>query len=128
MPKYTLIDGQKVATEAELLRFANVIRQAGGAEVLEALLPSQPAVANQCLIANALNFSCEVDRGPLYPAWHMAFPDNMDEDRIREIAKAAHCRVRRPEPEEKLVIQLPEHIGNTAWAFDERLAFTEYIR
>lgn len=131
MPKYTMISGCKVATEEELLRFANVVRQAGGANPIEALLPSRPEKPSECLIANALNFSCSVNRGALgyhddsYEfVWYMEFPYNMDEDRIREIAKGAHCRVRRPGSQ--LVMQLPRHIGNAAWAFDRRLAFQDY--
>lgn len=95
------IGGKKVATEKELLDFANAIRKAGGANVIEALLPSEKGNSEACLIANALNFSCTVGGGlsvdrynnqfpPLADGgwpWFMTFPDNMGVDRIREIAK-----------------------------------------
>jgi hypothetical protein len=48
------------ATEAELLEFANKIREAGGANPLDALMPSTPSDSKACLIAQALNFSCVV--------------------------------------------------------------------
>lgn len=45
----------------ELLDFANEIRKAGGGELIDELLLSKPKDSNNCLIANALNFDCEVE-------------------------------------------------------------------
>jgi len=102
-----------VATAEELLTFANVIRKAGGADVLDALLPSVPSSANQCLIANALNFGCSVaplrgvSAGQIYgtvfynlperigmewedrsTVWGMYLPVNTSSDQLDKIASA----------------------------------------
>jgi hypothetical protein len=134
------IEGRNVATEAELLKFANAVRIAGGANVIDALMPSSTCNPETCLIANALNFGCRVDTGLLgnykgtsEPVWHMEFPWNMDNDRIAEIAsKVPGARLRKKDVEgvrlERHVMQLPQHIGNAAWAFDRDLAFTEYAK
>jgi hypothetical protein len=50
----------KRATLQETLDFANKVREAGGADALDALMPSSPQEPGACLIANALNFSCEI--------------------------------------------------------------------
>jgi hypothetical protein len=152
MPKATYISDVSastrvpVATEAELLEFANAVRTAGGANVIEALLPSVQRVPNACLIANALNFRCEVTyfgwgsiaEAPhefedqyyrnVSPRWQMSFPENMDEARIHAIAKAVPgCRARRLRPSGRLVMSLPEHIGNAAAAFDSGEAFQVFV-
>lgn len=155
MPR--ILNGLKVATEQELLDFANAIRKAGGANALEALLPSTPGDPKACLIANALNFSCEVGGlsmnkdGEGFPGsqhgdtWFMTFPENMDVDRIRAIAKvvpgvrfAWGWDIGSPEfdrntgrhsyPDSKRIpaLRLPRHIGNAAEAFDDGRAFQEY--
>lgn len=48
------------STLEELKIFANKIREAGGAEFLDELMPAIPQHANSCLIALNLNFDCEV--------------------------------------------------------------------
>ena len=148
-----LADRYKVATEAELLEFANAVRTAGGANTLSALLPSFIGDSHACLIANALNFKCEITHfgyGSVTvkqarevatgiaetevfasgaPKWQMLFPENMDEERIHAIAKAIPgCRARRLKPSGRLVMTLPEHIGNAAAAFDSGDAFENFAR
>lgn len=130
------INGRKVATEQELLDFANAIRKAGGANVIEALLPSKTSDPKSCLIANALNFSCYVDAGPdtkLFASgqyrWFMYLPENMSIERARDIAKAVPgIRLRHIDDGfgTSLAFSLPEHIGNAAAAFDSGDAFQEY--
>lgn len=123
------------ATEAELLEFANAVRQAGGANIIEALLPGEPQVAKACLIANALNFSCGVspngrtnEHGEA--VWVMRMPANISFKRTQEIAKAlglqaeqylprdSMWRAGRRAPSRRSRIILPRLIGNTAAAFD----------
>lgn len=155
MPR--IISGRKVATEQELLDFANAIRKAGGANVIQALLPSEQGDPNRCLIANALNFSCSVGGlmatkdGDSFPEnsegdypWFMTFPENMDTDRIRAIAKIVPgARFAWGYDEDYATTQeggfelrytrvpalrLPLHIGNAAHAFDDGDAFQEYVK
>ena len=129
------------ASEEELLDFANRLRACGGANALEALIPSVPRHPEQCLIANALNFSCDVR--PLsrkaHPngvgiQWVMVLPQNMDEDRAKQIADQMELpliryTLRKHMYEcltvtERWALELPLKIGNTAQAFDERKGWT----
>lgn len=122
------------AGKDELLAYANRIREAGGANALEALLPSIPGNQEGCLIARALNFGCKV-----YPLtslknlkdgsweWVMETPND---DTARKLAKGIGARTLRldywqdvraakHEIETRLVVLLPKRIGNAAHAFDE---------
>lgn len=130
-----------VATEEELLEFANKVREAGGADVIDALLPSTPEDAHSCLIANALNFKCHVDGwshptitpSPKYKdgssKWAMYFPENMSEADRRKIIDAVPGRaVKDTLTGHGICMLLPKHIGNAAEAFDHRIAFTDFIR
>lgn len=140
-----------VATEEELLAFANKMRDAGDADPLESLLPSVPHQSNACLIANALNFSSTVDSlsydddgqwvgsrevPGLLPdsgvhLWGMRLP-NMERERAQRIADAVECSLIEVNADEvgsvgyKYIIKLPVEIGLAAHAFDEGAAFTEY--
>lgn len=151
MPEMIDVDGVKmeIATEAELLAFANKVREAGGADVLNALLPSRPGRATKCLIARALNFECSVfgwtpvdDRNNTEWAsgdskWimlpHRGSPEQCDE-LARELSKKLKLRLVRNEasPTRRdqgwdYALLLPKHIGNAAAAFDSRVAFTHLI-
>lgn len=135
-----------VATEEELLEFANKGRLAGGANVLEALLPSDIGNAASCLIANALNFSCYieptddgiVEDGDFRRYWNMDLPDNMDKESVHQLADALGVEVISDPVRhmdlygdvwyEGATLALPAHIGNAADAFDDGLAFTEYVK
>lgn len=44
-----------------VLEFANKVRNAGGANPIDALMPSVPEDSSACLIARNLNFSCDVE-------------------------------------------------------------------
>lgn len=134
--------GREYATEQELLDFANKIREAGGADVLEALMPSKPGDAEACLIANALNFGCSVRpvRGhlPTYEdgssPWVMEIGG--DEDKLRELGEALDLPIVTitrsrfnystylDEYYDVDVLALPKHIGNAAEAFDSGLGWT----
>lgn len=127
-----------VATEEELLDFANRVREAGGADILNALLPSVPNDARSCLIARALNFDCIVkpifssERArhdlPEYQSNHsMCWVMEAEEDIISKLREALNLPAIRIGPYKNLVLVLPEHIGNAALAFDEEEAFAHLI-
>lgn len=122
---------RQVATETELLEFANKMRAAGEGDFLDALMPSVPSDTNQCLIANALNFKCSVFGAPGDQEdshgdelWAMYFPRNMAHARIRKIAEAVGCEVAEVtdrhdlQAHSRLCVVLPEEIGLVAKAFD----------
>lgn len=120
-----------VATEEELLAFANKVREAGGANVLEALLPSKPGNPNTCLIANALNFSCSIcpmdehfDTYPHEGRWQMVLPENTDHDQIAKLHEViGGDLIGSGTAYDRFAITLPREIGNAANAFDYSLAF-----
>lgn len=124
-----------VATEEELIEFVNKGRKAGGADILSALIPSVPSIATQCLIANALNFSCAVECPPeggglvckdgYRYKWAMVFPSNMSVETMQSIAHAYETEIETDECDTWII--LPAHIGNAADAFDESLAFQNFI-
>lgn len=126
MPQYTKHGiTYDYCTEAELLAFANKVREAGGANILEALLPSSPNVASQCLIANALNFGCIVSVGydqfkDGCAKWEMSVPYTVD---IGAIAKKIGCKVQLSTSWWSKIV-LPRKVGNTAAAFDEGKGWT----
>lgn len=120
----------QVATEQELLDFANVVRESGGADPIPALLPSYPQNPHACLIANALNFGCsvlpsrtvdstdaETGEDIAIEGWSM----QVDSDELAEaIAVAIGTK------SDGLYVHLPEHIGNAAAAFDMGVAFADF--
>lgn len=138
MPSYTDEDGGRIqyCTEEELLEFANKLREAGGADVIEAFMPSIPEDETACLLATALNFRCSV--GPPAPyshgqRWVMRLPARTSRKKAERMAAAVDCevveareayytgswpdRVRRTRPRYHIV--LPRLIANAARAFDE---------
>lgn len=130
----TFPDGERksVATVSELLEFCNKGRAAGAADLLDALLPSQPGNSEACLIANAMNFGCWVDRmafvererrGIEGSPWFMIIA-RMPQERAQVIADALGCSLH--DTDDGLAIMLPEHIGNAAEAFDLGIAFIDY--
>lgn len=62
MPKFHAAPGiiHEYAQEQEVLDFARALREAGNADTLDALMPSQQNNSESCLIANALNFKSAV--------------------------------------------------------------------
>lgn len=135
-----------VATERELLNFANRVRDAGGADFLKKLLPAYPEQSTECLIARALNFHCEItpwapcnpdrDNGRFSDGsekWIM-IPHHgnteQSEKKARELAPKISLRLlkqrtsmRADDEPIKYGLQLPRHIGNAAEAFDLGMAF-----
>jgi hypothetical protein len=143
MPRFKLAGYDKFieyASEDDLLDFANRLRAAGGANVLEALLPSVPEEPTACLIANALNFSSSVspasedhydDRNG-ESSWVMTLPVNTSTTQLEAIAAV----IGSPPRESHDVFggdlsapigycfTLPRLIGNAAQAFDNRKGWT----
>lgn len=135
-----------IATEEELLEFANKVRAAGGANILDALLLSKRSQSSACLIARALNFDCEVNQWKPTdnrisvdwpsgnPKWVM-MPQRGDgahsEKLTRQLSKDLKLRLvrnmtRRHPLEFVYGLLLPETIGNAARAFDAGNAFQNY--
>lgn len=114
---------KKRATLAELKKFANKVRKAGGGNPLDALMPAVPADSSQCIIAKNLNFNCEVGAiGDGY--WAMWIDDEVTRDKI-----AAALRLKPVEQEEIdecpiYGVELPVEIGEVARDFDN---FSEAI-
>lgn len=101
----------------EVISFANDVRAAGGGSLIDGLMPSTPAEPNSCLIANALNFDCEVNA--FNGDWYMEVEDG----RIgRQIAEHLSLRFYGGEADEDdndyCEILLPPKIGYVAQAFD----------
>lgn len=110
------------ATLTEVLDFANRVREAGGANPLDALIPAVPEEPNECLIAKNLNFNCQVDgvngfigaSADYNGAWCMI----ADDDTVATIAAALKLDIITDRYERKAVV-LPRGIGAVAAAYDE---------
>lgn len=121
------------ATLEELLEFANKVREAGGGNPLDALMPAVPADASQCLIAKNLNFNCEVDKPFAGGDWAMNF--HSDRETRDAVAEALGLEPRTtPDLPENMsppqraqyededfsyYVMLPDEIGQVAEEFDE---------
>lgn len=120
------------ATLEELLEFANKVREAGGGNPLDALMPAVPADASQCLIAKNLNFNCEVDK-LFNDDWTMNFhSDRATRDAVAE-GLGLESRTTPDLPENmspaqreqyededfSYYVMLPDEIGQVAEEFDE---------
>jgi hypothetical protein len=130
-----------VATEEELLEFANKMRKAGAAEPLEALIPSEPSNPKACLIANALNFSCTVagstngdhlrSKYGFRYVWAMYLPPNTGKEQVKALSEATGVPIESfgdiAAGLSPILSPLPAHIGNAADAFDEGKAFQEFV-
>lgn len=112
---------KKRATLDELHEFANKVREAGGGNPIDALLPSVPQDSTQCLIAKNLNFNCHVDTTRVYGRsyWVMWVEDRVLRDRIaRELNKLKVNSTVRLLEEGQYGVVLPDHIGKVASDFD----------
>lgn len=110
------------ATPEEIREFCNRVRVAGGADVLDALLPSIPDDPESCLIARNLNFHCEVngDNNNYASAsgtkWHMTIMENRP--LAERIANELDLPVEHYSGDSD--ISLPRSIGLAAEKFDAR--------
>lgn len=112
------------ATLQETLDFANKVREAGGADALDALMPSSPQEPGSCLIANALNFSCEISgaEGTFGKnRWAMFLEGAKAIEQARKIGKALDLKIRVYEEDsfDGAQILLPLEIGQVADDFDK---------
>jgi hypothetical protein len=100
----------------KLLKFANDVRQAGGGEIIDELLMSNPQDSSACLIARALNFDSQVndDYGP----WAMHIDDPV---LVFDITESLDLNVVWDDPDYEhtaVGVELPEDIAYVAQAFD----------
>lgn len=118
----------KRATLAELHIFANKVREAGGGNPIDALMPAVPQDSTQCLIAKNLNFNCEVKGADGYDwprdDWVMELTDKNVRDRIAaalDLPTAERQADRWEPPVTFYAVRLPNEIGAVAQAFDDSL-------
>jgi len=101
----------KRVSKQELFEFANAIREAGGGNSLDALLPGEPSDSSKCLIARNLNFGCEIRWDERVDLWYIKIPKGA------EIIDKLVDRLglgRRS----KVSVWLPEGVGEYANDFD----------
>lgn len=105
------------ATLEELHEFANKVREAGGGNPIDALMPSVPTDSSSCLIAKNLNFNCTVNTADVYGRsyWVMWVEDRVLRDNI---AAALNKLKVNSKWEEGYGVVLPDHIGRCASDFD----------
>lgn len=100
------------ASVKEVIEFANKVRKAGGGNTIDALMPSLPESTDSCLIANALNFDCEIV--PQNKEWLMVVHDGeVGENIAKELDLPYYYS-----SEICVSITLPKEIGYVAKAFD----------
>jgi hypothetical protein len=105
------------ATLEETLAFANAVREAGGGNPLDALMPAVPEDASQCLIAKNLNFNCQVDTWG--GDWVMHLKDEALRDRIAEkLGLSIDNIVETEHYQADYMVVLPPEIGKVAEDFD----------
>ena len=117
----------KRASLRKTLNFANKVREAGGANALEALMPSHPQEPSACLIANALNFDCQISGSSTWSddrSWSMYLKGAKAIEKGRKIAAALKLEIREKSspfyPQDNGVeIILPPEIGQVAHDFDK---------
>ncbi len=112
------------ATLEELKDFANKVREAGGGNPLDALMPAVPQNATQCLIARNLNFNCTVTKPEMDGPWEMFVEDKKVAQKIGAAVwgfyaedKVEYHRAQFDTPE-CWSIDLPAEIGQVAADFD----------
>lgn len=102
------------ATLKELKEFADKVREAGGGNPLDALMPSVPGDSQQCLIAKNLNFNCHVDAEGPNGQWVMGIED---EETVTAIAKKLELAIYSDDYTYGVI--LPPEIGEVAATFDK---------
>jgi hypothetical protein len=127
------------ATLEEVHQFANAVREAGGGNPIDALMPAVPVSGQECLIAKNLNFNCSVFQIEhlLSARWAMILDDKDTRDRIATSLDLASVDIdntiqengfygdnipyfdHKYHPESCWAIILPAEIGAVAHEFDE---------
>lgn len=109
------------ASLEELIEFANKVREAGGGNPLDALMPSVPGDTQQCLIAKNLNFNCEVDGDGPNGEWTMHVESA---ETAKDIADSLGLELHDPYEDDYFnTVILPPEIGEVARVFDSVDAF-----
>jgi hypothetical protein len=119
-----------VADKTEVLAFANVVREAGGADPISALLPSSPDKPTSCLLANAFNFHSSIRFDELFDngveqQWYMQI--GYKQELAIDIGLAIGTTSEK-DPYIGWRVSLPRHIGNAAHAFDQGTLFQEFVK
>ena len=125
------------ATPAAVLAFANEVRAAGNAGLLDALLPSVPQRPRACLIARALNFESVIRPDSRVASWlgeWRMYPQRASNglclnDNNKAIALATKLNLdTHTDANGSVGIVLPREIGNAAFAFDRNVtAFKDWV-
>jgi hypothetical protein len=118
MPTFTDHKGHVIeyADEAEVLDYCNRVREVGGADRIEALVPGHRSAAGSCMIARSLNFHCSVvPLGGKHTRWYIQWHGSD----VRQKLDAAGLL------DEGF---LPQRIGMAAYAFDEGEGWTASLR
>jgi hypothetical protein len=102
------------ASIQEVIDFANKVRKAGGGNIIDDLIPSEPESSNSCLIANALNFHSEIEADS-NGVWQMTIHDI---ETGKAISEEVGLDIIIDEEYNLAIIDLPENIGFVAKAFD----------
>lgn len=111
------------ASLEETLDFANQVRKAGGGRIIKKLIPSKPTASNGCLIANALNFSCEIR--PNNGRWVMQLTGVTAIATAKKISDKLGLKYRgpktpsQPSPYDVAEVVLPPRIAQVARDFDD---------
>jgi hypothetical protein len=115
------------ASFEELMEFANKVRNAGGGNPLDALMPAVPQDPNQCLIAKNLNFNCQVNGSDAYPGdWCMWVDDRATRDKIAATLNLP-TEDRSARNDTSFGVRLPADIGQVATDFDNALESIDYL-
>lgn len=115
---------------AEAVNAANLFRQKYGVGLLDDLPPSYSEDPEQCVLANAFNFDCQVDglvQDPnnesapdeLRGNWYVKF-SVLDEDKAKSLAEILKTGVYRwdDQGDTHLCVLLPKEIARIAEVFD----------
>jgi hypothetical protein len=129
------------ASLEELKEFANTVREAGGGNPLDALMPAVPQDVSRCLIARNLNFNCTVGAVLVERRnqWVMAVTDPEIRDRIAEklnlevidaydIAGHYNSDLHIDDANQEIPVYgvlLPERIGQVAEDFDNAWTYAD---
>jgi hypothetical protein len=111
----------------DVLDFCNIVREAGGANPLDSLMPAVPEDTHKCLIARNLNFSCEVMPTKGHDNiswWAMYLNDEETRDQIVEALRKRYPTnnfqtTDRPSLNRSYGFFLPPELAAVAYEFDQ---------
>lgn len=127
---YARVAPEDRASLGETLEFANKVRKAGGGSPLDALLPGIGGQPKSCLIARALNFSCQIETASVpgvdiasvsaghFLPWVMFVKDRGTRLKIAEQLDLPLVQAKPMMRSAEEAILIPAEIGAVAEAFD----------